>query len=141
MRQIEIENCDLKIFLHDTIESVFEEYFRCPVEEMNGMGGFDQNGKEYELSAQEIFDNVKTCGCWGFVNDKRDIHFWFRPDVDKRELVRFFAHEKGHTMKPYHRDDMKEEMKAGRYEDAAIFGYDVATQLLAPPANREEGGL
>ena len=130
MKEVDIAGSDQKIYIHDTIESVFEEYFHCPVSEISGMGGFDQNGKEYEFSVDELFCNVKEGGCWGFVNLKHNIHVWFRPDVDMRELVRFFAHEKGHTLRPFHRDEMAEEMKAGRYEDAAVFAFDIASQLL-----------
>jgi uncharacterized protein YjaZ len=130
VREIEIAGCDKKIFVHETIQSVIESYFKAPVSEIATMGGFNQDGKEYEYPIGEVIANIEEVGCWGFVSAKEDIHLWFRQDVEMRELVRFFAHEKGHTLRPFHRDPMAEELKAGRYEDAAIFGFELASQLL-----------
>ena len=75
--------------------------------------------------------NLKIKGCWAFVDGKFVIHWWARKNCSFRALVDMFAHEFGHILRPYHRDQMAEEVKADAYANAACFAYDMAKRTKA----------
>ena len=45
------------------------------------------------------------------------------------DFIGMMAHEKGHLTRPFHRNEIEEEMKAERYGDAAAFAYQVYEDL------------
>jgi hypothetical protein len=119
---------------HETPESLLCQMWNCDIEslESSTCGGFDGDGNEYELSFDEMVGNIKEMGCYGFVDSKQVIHFWVDLDiVSPSDFIGMMAHEKGHLTRPFHRDDMKEEIKAEKYGDAASFAFQIYTNILS----------
>lgn len=120
----------VELHIYDTPEEVISAFFG-PIEDIAEVGGFDGKGGEYHLSLDEMIANITENGCWGFCGDKNSIHVWHSKDVDLKTLIHFFAHERGHILRPHHKDEEKEEMKAERYGDTAVFAYEVSTALIS----------
>ena len=123
------QQIDVEIHRYDTAKDVVEAFFGSPISEASEVGGFDGDGKEYCLAPDEMVSNIRRNGCWGFARNKKEIHFWARKNCNSRRLIEMFAHEFGHLLKPHHRDEMAEEVKADRYSDAAAFAFDVMVDI------------
>jgi len=68
---------------------------------------------------------IRKQGVFGHIRNDTEIHVWISEDADPAEVVNFFAHEKGHSTRPYHRDLLKEELKACAYGECAQFAYEM----------------
>jgi len=119
------------IYLYDTPEDVAEAIYG-PLGDIADIGGFDAQGGEYHLSVTDMITNITSVGCWGFCDNKQNLHVWVdKESVDFRDLIQLLAHEYGHIKRPHYNDPQKEEMKAEGYSEVTLFAYDVATKLLA----------
>ncbi len=123
----------IRIKIYDSVQECFEAHLGCKLSDIGEMGGYDADGKEYKFTPQEAMGNMKEMGCWGFCNDKSNIpilHVWWSPECQITDLIHLLAHERGHTLRPWHSSEEKEEMKAERYGKTARFAYQVAMQLM-----------
>ena len=120
----------IELHIYETPEEVVSAMFG-KIDDIVDVGGFDGNGSEYHMTLDTMLSNIKESGCWGFSGNKKAIHVWFDKSVDLKTLIHLFAHERGHLLRPYHRDEEQEEIKAERYGDTAVFAYEVATELLS----------
>lgn len=122
----------LKIIRHKTLEDCMVKFIRTEgkisrEDVLNSfMVGFDREGKKYEY---KIADFCKTPGikCWGFLRNKKEINLWVDADCPMADLTALVAHEYGHYLEPHYKSSKREEIKAGRYEAAARFAYNVAS--------------
>jgi hypothetical protein len=116
---------------HKTLEELLCLMWGGESLEGSTFGGFDGDGNEYELSFDEMVGNIKEMGCYGFVDSKQSIHFWVDTDiVSPVDFIGMMAHEKGHLTRPFHRDEMREEMKAERYGEAASFAFQIYMDIF-----------
>lgn len=124
-------NDDLKLSLmiYATPEEIVEAFYG-PLDQIESIGGFDGDGVNYTLSVEDMLTSVRKMGCWGFCDNKTCIHVWFAADVDIKDLIRLLAHERGHSLRPFLRDSAAEERKAGKYEEAAVFAFEIAQELI-----------
>jgi hypothetical protein len=68
---------------------------------------------------------------YGYVHDKKDIHIWYdKKRCNIEDLITLIAHEKGHTIEPFYKDQSKEEKKAQKYADVALEAYREALKLI-----------
>lgn len=130
---------EIAVILHryDTIEDLLVEMRQCPIEDikMSQHGGFDGDGKEYEYTYDQYYEAIERIGCYAFADNKSEIHFWV--DTEKAypgDFLGMIAHEKGHLTRPFHRNEMKEEIKAERYGDTAAFAYQIYKDVFKEPA-------
>ena len=122
----------IKIKIYDSAQECFEAHLGCKLSEVDVMGGCDGDGNEYEFTPEAAMENMAKTGCWGFCDDKAIIptlHIWCSPDCQVDNLIHLLAHERGHSLKPWHRSEAKEEIKAERYGETARFAYQVALQV------------
>ena len=131
----------IKIKMYDSAQECFEAHLGCKLSDVDVMGGCDGNGNEYKFTPETALENLVKTGCWGFCDDKGVVpilHIWCSPDCQIDNLIHLLAHERGHTLRPWHRSQEKEEMKAERYGDTARFAYQVALQVKEFTAHLEE---
>jgi hypothetical protein len=121
---------DVTVTVYSDLTKCIEACWGLPIQEITNWGGCDLEENECEITVDEAISDIKECGCWGVCNNKNEIHLWMDKNVDPRQLIRLLAHERGHMLRPYHREFVKEESKACRYEDCAMFSYDVTMELL-----------
>lgn len=115
---------------YKTCRECFEAFLGCPVSKAKPIAGYYQCGTPYKFSALKFLRMARRKGCWGWT-DKGKIHFWIGKRASLLDAVRFFAHERGHQMRPFHKSKRKEEMKAGTYEEVAAFALCVAQMAMA----------
>jgi len=125
-----LEDSEAQIVRHKTCRACLEAFLGCPVEKAKAIKGFYQDGSPYRIGAKRFLEMCRHRGWWGFVNNKKTIHFWAGRKASLLGLVRFFAHERGHQMRPYHRFSQEEEIKAGSYEDVAAFALCMAQMVM-----------
>lgn len=126
------KNQKIKIKIYDSVQECFEANLDCKLSEIEEMGGFDGDGNEYKFTPQEAMENMVKRGCWGFCDEKSTIpiiHIWCSPECQIDDLIHLLAHERGHTLRPWHSSPQREEMKADRYGETARFAYQVALQI------------
>jgi hypothetical protein len=118
-------NRNVKIVQHETAEKLLAAEWRAPIEglELCNYGGIDENGNMWETSFSEMIKSIKHMECYGFTDDKANIHIWISKKADSADVINLLAHERGHLIKPNHRDLIKEEMKAEIYGLCAEFAY------------------
>ena len=119
----------LKLKIYTTAEECFEAFWHCPISEIEEMGGVGEGGDEITISAKDALSNIVRVGCWGFCDNKNVIHVWLSNECEMSDLVHMLAHERGHTLRPFHRDDEAEERKSEKYGEVARFAFTIANQL------------
>lgn len=116
------------IIRHQTLESLLEVMWGCPISELEGgtLTGTDANGKEHEIAFEKVVENIKYEGLYGCA-DGNHIHIWFKDDTDLTDLVHLIAHERAHMiLYPSDIDDL-----ARTEEDAlAPTEEDIAEELM-----------
>lgn len=128
----------IKLERYETAEDLLCAMWQCDIEDLKKSkhGGFDGNGKEYEYSYDDLIRSLKIMGCYGFADSKKKIHFWVDINVvDPIDFIGMIAHEKGHMTRPFHKDEMKEEIKAERYGDAASFAFQIYKDVFLTDCN------
>ncbi len=119
----------LTVKLYRTIEAVIKAHFKVPLSEVSEICGEDGYGNQYKISIEQMKDNIKQSGCWGFVTRKKNIHMWVSPDCGMSELVHFIGHERGHTLKPFYSEASDEEKKAENYGSTARLAYEIGCEI------------
>ena len=106
-------------------------FFCCIPAELDSIKGRwewqDENGKRHERSNKKAIEDIRNRNIWGFVENKKTIHYFVRKKATLRQVVDFFAHEIGHMQRPFHRS-LKEEMKAAKY--SKLFGKSLKNLFL-----------
>jgi len=139
MKELELENCDFKLFIHKTAEDIVSEFFGGSYEDSENLEGHYTNGDPYSISVKDLLENIKERKCWGYSNKKNKwIHLWFSPDVNPQELIALIAHERSHLLRPFHKYSSEEEIKAGKYENVTAFSFDVLEILLKNSETEEK---
>ena len=125
----------LKVIRHKTLEDCMVKFMRTEgkisrKDALNSfMVGFDCEGKKYEYKISD-FCKAPTLKCWGFLKNKKEINLWVDVDCPMADLTALVAHEYGHYLQPHYKSSKREEMKAGEYETAGRFAYNVAFDIL-----------
>lgn len=120
----------MSIIWHPTPEAVMSAMWS-PVAEAEGLsaedladgelGGVDEDGNEVDpITIAQACENIRKCGCWGFVDTNTDtIHAWAADDADPSVVLHMLAHEVGHlTGEPYD-DHLAEELRAETFGQVA----------------------
>lgn len=92
--------------------------------------GVTSDGNKVQVEFGDIYESVKEMGVWGWVDEDNLIHFWANKNASIGDLVHFFAHEIGHRIGKPCKDDLKEELRAETYGDAAELAYKLATNEI-----------
>ena len=138
------EKVAIYFYRYDTLKEILEATYGSDFDELAGgqVCGGDGRGGEYNLTFEEIVENIKLMACFGFAckrEGENQIHFWVDVDnVDPIDFIGLIAHEKGHLLRPWKKDQMQEELKADRYADTATLAFKVACDVLGL-AYRKEG--
>ena len=125
----------IKIVRHKTLEDCMVKFLRTEgkISRKDAlesfMVGYDGDGNKYEYKISD-FCKAPTLKCWGFLKNKKEINLWVGDDCPMDDLTALVAHEYGHYLQPHFKSDKKEEGKAGQYEYAARFAYNVASDIL-----------
>ena len=108
-------------------------FYDCDISELvNIEGTFEMlwaSGKRESWDVQKAMSDIRKCSCWAWVENKTIIHFFISSQATMLQLVKLFAHELGHTQRPYHRT-LKEEQKADKYSNVAAAAYAMAEQAI-----------
>lgn len=118
-------NRNIKTIQHETVENLLAAEYNISIKKLKlcKHGGVDENGNEWEMDFDEIITAIKRMGCYGFTDNKTNIHVWISKKADPTDIINLLAHERGHLIKPNHRNLVKEEMKAEMYGLCAEFAY------------------
>lgn len=138
----------VEVEVHETLESFIEAEWKCPFAEFLDckIGGFDDDGKEFESPAREILDAIRAQGISGFCDTKKNtIHLWLDPKcVDPEDLICCLAHEYSHTCEERDLTTNEgfdpEEFWAERASDAAKFGYRMMKNIINHYRDNGEAG-
>ena len=116
---------------YDNLDDLLCALHHMPLDELKECthGGYDGSENEWEFTYSDMVKNIKEMGCYGFANNKEEIHVWFESNVNMWDLIRMLGHEMGHLERPYKRDPMQEEIKADKYGDVAAGAFIIAKQL------------
>jgi hypothetical protein len=76
---------------------------------------------------------IKPVGCYGFAKNNTDICVWISKNASTLDIISLLAHERGHLIRPNHKDPMQEETKAELYGLCAEFAYRTYLDLDAMP--------
>lgn len=131
-------------YRYDTLKELIEKHYQTPFDELEGgeICGGDGNGGDYNLSFEEMIENIELMACYGFAckrEGENQIHFWVDADkVDPVDFIGLISHEKGHLLRPWKRDVMQEELKADRYADTATLAFKVACDVLEMELKKKE---
>ena len=124
---------DLTVIRHATLRACMAEFLRCDLDEVESQDGTwiwgDYDG-EHSMPMKEAISKILSSRVWGWLEGKDTMHIWFAKNVDPRRLIAVIAHEMGHSNRPYHRDTVREEQKASRYEWVAFTAFDIMSDLL-----------
>ena len=82
-----------------------------------------------ELSNVDFKKALEYQGVWGFVDDKKVVHFWMKESTPLDTLITFIAHETGHLNGHIYKDQRKEEEKAHLYDQVALYAYQEALKI------------
>ncbi len=127
---------EIYFYRYDTLKEIIEEHYQTPFNELSDFQvcGGDGRGGEYNLTFEEMIENIKLMACFGFAckqDGKNEIHFWVDIDnVDPIDFIGLIAHEKGHLLRPWKKTSIDEELKADRYADTATLAFKVACDVL-----------
>ena len=124
----------IQFILYDTLFECMASYFDCEVSEIKEQKGVwewaDYDGKKHSVSMEDAINDILSNGkTWGWVENKKRIHFWKDKSATKKQIIRTLAHELGHTHRPFHRDTFKEEQKAEKYAEVAETAYDIMGEI------------
>lgn len=117
---------------YPSINECLAAYYRCGVDQIPTTGFWeykDADGKYHKTSQKKALKSIRARAAWGWVEKKRTVHFYCKKNVSMRQLIRLFAHEIGHTKRPWHKS-LQEEKKACLYGDVAMMAYDVAKEVI-----------
>lgn len=89
----------------------------------------DESGITTEYSYEDQKEGIESMGYWGWIDDKKVIHYWIGKDVKIEKLIHFFAHEIGHRTGTADNDFYKEEMRAEAFGDVASLAYSFAKHI------------
>lgn len=121
---------DISIVVYNSARDIIEAFEGCKIEDIDCSGFVDGHGEAFEFGPKEYLENVQRFGAWGFCDQKNKIHVWFDESTTIEDRIRLFSHEVGHMQRPYHRDFIKEEMKAEMFSDVATISYSLANISL-----------
>lgn len=132
---------NLKVYLYETPVDCLKSYFNSDVLPTNDDGlweYYDVDGKLYKLKMSDAIEKIKVSSCWGFTRHKKELHLWVGKKADLATVAYMCAHEMGHTLRPYHRSDKAEEVKAEKYGLITMKAVNMAKDLLEMAENNEE---
>lgn len=127
------------IIRYDTLKECFLAFMRrgsitddeLKKERWTGYSG----GRKFNISVWKWLNNHEL-KCWGYANCKtKTIHLWVDKDCKTDELIQLLAHEFAHLRQPKFKDK-REEIKACRSGDDAMFAYQAAIEI-----NDRKGGV
>jgi hypothetical protein len=130
----------LKVIKHNTIESLQSVFWETTIDKLKDLQieADTNNGNVVKMDAATEKSQIENNGYWGFaITDKNEIHYWAKPDVNKADLISFFAHELGHIVGTADKDDWQEELRADSYAVVALKTLEIIgitnknTQLIS----------
>ncbi|MBE3085041.1 MAG: hypothetical protein IMZ64_02350 [Bacteroidetes bacterium] len=82
-----------------------------------------------ELSNVDFKKAIEHQGVWGFIDDKKVVHYWMKKSAPLDTLITFIAHETGHLNGRTYKNQRKEEEKAHSYDQIALYAYQEALKM------------
>jgi hypothetical protein len=82
-----------------------------------------------ELTSKEWVNTIKEQGIWGFIDNKKVIHFWMDKNCPFELLLTFIAHETGHLNGRQYKNQDREEKKAHEFDQVAVYAYGQALEF------------
>jgi hypothetical protein len=123
---------DIKLTRYLTINACLAAFFQCGEEDLNTLKGkwewIDADGEFNSVEVQESLKMIRRKRVWGWIEKKKMIHFFARKDATVKNIINMFAHEIGHSWKPWYRS-VYEEKKANKYSTTAIQAYELAIKV------------
>lgn len=125
----------IKTIRHRSPESVLAACYGLKASDLDGakIAGYSLGGKPSgEMDISDAVAGIRRQGCWGFADDKRrTIQYWARPNVSKKVLLGFFAHEVGHLTGKDFKDSLREERRAEEFREVAETALVLSEKALA----------
>lgn len=116
-----------------TINECLSKFFGCSVKDLEDLEGhwewMDADGVHNKSEVQESLNMIRKRNCWGWVENKKIIHFFIRKKASLKDRLSLFSHEIGHITRPYHRT-AREEQKANIFSMVAITAYNMAIETM-----------
>ena len=120
------QNDEIELIIHGTIETLIENQWQCPIEELKEgqLGGTDEDGNEHEYSFNDMFSAMQKMNCYGFCDlINKQIHIWYSKDVLYEDLIYLIAHERAHFI--FNNDnDLEDEINCERLALCAVYAID-----------------
>ena len=93
--------------------------------------GFGTDGVRYKYTSNEFINAIKSDGIWAFNRDNKEIHIWFdKRKVKFKDVLVTIGHEIAHGTKPIYKDERRDEIKAGKYEEVVKLSYEITETLF-----------
>ena len=118
---------------YDDINKCMAAFFNCEPDELESLeGNFEMlwgDGKEESWDIQTAITDIRKGACWGWLEDKRVLHYYISARATLSQVIKMFGHELGHMQRPFHRS-LKEEQKADKYGSVVVAAYEIAVQAM-----------
>ena len=122
---------EITLVRYPTINECLAAHFNCSIDDIPTEGYWewqDANGSSYKMPVVEAIKRIKRRAVWGWIENKRIIHFYSRKNATLSQLIYLFGHELGHMQKPYYKTKA-EEKKASVYGLIAMTAYEMAKRI------------
>jgi len=126
---------DIQVVEYDTLLDCLAAYFKCDIPELKTLkGNWEWTDWQGDVHSQSMKAALVTLmlerKVWGWLEDKHTIHIWVDKSATPKQVIRVLAHELGHSHRPFHRNDSKEEQKAALYAEVAETAFDMMGDLV-----------
>jgi hypothetical protein len=111
---------------YKTVEKLMANFFGVLLQDL---GDFSMGHDNGEVQKDEFIESVRMMGIWGYVDDKRIVHFWMDNNVPFETFLMFIAHETGHLNGHKYKDGNKEEEKAHLFDQVALYAFRQASRM------------
>ena len=115
---------------HTDLLNCLATYFGCPINDLYNMPfHWSDDAGNHVWGMRRYIRCIKQRGTWGFAENKKRIHIWFKKGTSEANLLKLLAHEIGHLQRPWKRNRILEETKAINYAYVALSAYEIMLNL------------
>lgn len=108
------------IYVYDDLLECMAECFHEDQKEMLvKKWEFTVGGRTTVWPMRRAIRMIRKRGAWGFCHNKKEVHLWIGENATPVQIINVVAHEIGHMIRPWHKNDGMEEVKALKYGDNA----------------------
>lgn len=125
----------IKLVRHDNILDCMAAYFECSVPELKTLKGdwtwMDEDGQIHSKPMKAALTTlVIERKVWGWLDDRRVLNIWVSEKAEPWQVLRVMAHELGHCLKPFYKNNLREEKKAAKYAKVATKAFVLMEELM-----------